>query len=207
MAEVVLSHTFTDGPGNVASGEQVMDNLNDIVDQVNGGLDVDNLEDDAVTPAKLQDAGTFTMAGLGVTGAIKIGNSSSTTIERGGSGEISYRSTANIHIFRSAATTGTADGAIYCQSVTQTSARATKRAIKTALGLAAIERLRGVAFTSRLDDRPSLGVIAEEVAEVLPELVSDEGGGLGVNYSGLVAPLIEAVKELSARVRTLEARV
>ena len=44
------------------------------------------------------------------------------------------------------------------------------------------------------------GLIAQEVAQLFPELVSqDDKGFLAVNYIGLVPHLIEAVKELTAR--------
>lgn len=48
MADIVLPHTFTDGPGNTASGEQVMDNFDAVTGQVNGNLDGDNMAPDAV---------------------------------------------------------------------------------------------------------------------------------------------------------------
>ena len=44
--------------------------------------------------------------------------------------------------------------------------------------------------------------------KVFPELVTtDEQGLKKVEYEGLIAPLIEAVKELDDRVRTLEAKI
>lgn len=50
-----------------------------------------------------------------------------------------------------------------------------------------------------------MGVIAQEVEAVFPELVhKDEQGLRSVNYAGLVAVLIESVKELDERVRALE---
>lgn len=50
-----------------------------------------------------------------------------------------------------------------------------------------------------------MGVIAQEVEAVFPELVGvSEQGYRTVNYAGLVAVLIEAVKELDARVQALE---
>ncbi len=77
--------------------------------------------------------------------------------------------------------------------------------------MALVRRLRGVSFEWR-EDMPSghrgkdLGVIAQEVEEVFPELVHvDARGYKAVNYQGLIAPLIEAVKELDARITTLEA--
>jgi len=50
-----------------------------------------------------------------------------------------------------------------------------------------------------------LGVIAQEVQSVLPEVVMErESGYLAVDYVKLVPVLIQAVKELSARVKELE---
>ena len=76
--------------------------------------------------------------------------------------------------------------------------------------MAMVRRLRGVSFDWADDPLaprpgPDLGVIAQEVEEVFPELVvTDPRGYKRVNYIGLIAPLIEAVKELDARIQTLE---
>lgn len=65
--------------------------------------------------------------------------------------------------------------------------------------------LRGVSFKWKDTGRKSIGVIAQEVEKVLPEIVhTDENGIKSVNYSGLIAYLIESNKELSARVDRLE---
>ena len=69
-----------------------------------------------------------------------------------------------------------------------------------------LNQLRGVKFTWKKNDEKSVGVIAQEVETILPELVKGEEGDKSVNYSGLVGVLIEAVKELSARVEELENR-
>lgn len=54
-------------------------------------------------------------------------------------------------------------------------------------------------------DQPGIGVIAQDVEKVFPELVTtDEHGYKRVAYHGLIAPLIEAVKELDERVAALE---
>jgi hypothetical protein len=60
-----------------------------------------------------------------------------------------------------------------------------------------VERLRGVRFHWTADGRPDIGLIAEEVAKVLPELVTYEADGTtvrGLRYAPLVAVLIEAAK-------------
>ncbi len=56
-------------------------------------------------------------------------------------------------------------------------------------------------------DMKDIVVVAKEVEKVLPELVSDrENGYKAVKYDKLTAILIEAVKELSNRVKGLEQR-
>jgi hypothetical protein len=51
-----------------------------------------------------------------------------------------------------------------------------------------------------------MGVIAQDVEKVFPELVHGEEGKKSLQYSGLVGALIEAVKELSAKVAVLESK-
>jgi hypothetical protein len=62
--------------------------------------------------------------------------------------------------------------------------------------------MRGVSFER--DGKPSSGVIAQELREIAPELVHDDGEHLGVAYGNLVGYLIEAVKELKAEVEALK---
>ena len=74
-------------------------------------------------------------------------------------------------------------------------------------GLDKVEQLRGVTYTK--DERKNIGVIAQEVEKILPEIVltaDDEMGTKSVDYSRLTAVLIEAVKDLSARVKELEGK-
>ena len=59
-------------------------------------------------------------------------------------------------------------------------------------------------------DKREIGLIAQEVAEVVPEVVSKmskTSDNLGVAYIQLVPLLVEAVKELSAKVESLEAQL
>lgn len=66
------------------------------------------------------------------------------------------------------------------------------------------KELRGVEFTRIADNTKSIGVIAQELEKVLPELVlTDDEGIKSVNYAQITGLLIEAVKELSAKVEEL----
>jgi hypothetical protein len=73
-------------------------------------------------------------------------------------------------------------------------------------GLETIKSLRGVTFDWKINQKPSIGVIAQELERVLPELVTD-GDPKTVNYNGLIGVLIEAVKELSAEVEELKSKL
>ena len=65
--------------------------------------------------------------------------------------------------------------------------------------------LRGVEFTRIADNSRSIGVVAQELEAILPELVlTDDEGMKSVNYAQITGLLIEAVKELSAKVEKLE---
>ena len=61
------------------------------------------------------------------------------------------------------------------------------------------------------DEAPiEYGVMAQEIERVFPELVmtaDDEMGTKSVNYLGLIAPIIEATKELNAQNQELEKRI
>jgi hypothetical protein len=92
----------------------------------------------------------------------------------------------------------------------QGSDRSRKRDITTLeSSLAKICRLRGVRFrwTHEDDTAPeTIGVVAQEVEEVLPELVQvGPDGTKGVHYDGLIGPLIEAIKEQQAQIAALQA--
>jgi len=67
-----------------------------------------------------------------------------------------------------------------------------------------VKALRGVNFTK--DGAASTGVIAQEVQQVIPEVVHENDEDLSVAYGNLVGVLIEAVKELSAEVEALKAK-
>ena len=82
-----------------------------------------------------------------------------------------------------------------------------------------VKKLRGVEYTWNKGGRKGqkdLGVIAQEVEKVIPEVVRDKEMPLmddseetykTVDYEKLSAVLIEAVKELTQKVNNLEKRL
>jgi len=68
-----------------------------------------------------------------------------------------------------------------------------------------VSELRGVNFEWKDSGKKSLGVIAQEIEEVLPELVNEtKEGNKTVQYGNMVGLLIEAVKELNEKIERLE---
>jgi hypothetical protein len=74
--------------------------------------------------------------------------------------------------------------------------------------LAKVEQLRGVSYDLKSTGKHEVGVIAEEVGAVVPEVVSYEENGKdarGVDYSRLTALLIEATKEQQREIQREQA--
>jgi len=69
-----------------------------------------------------------------------------------------------------------------------------------------ISELRGVSFNWKETNEPSIGVIAQEVEKVLPELVTEKHGVKSVNYDGLIGVLIESIKELKQEIQDLKSQ-
>jgi len=92
-------------------------------------------------------------------------------------------------------------------NITAFSDRSLKRDIQTiehALDL--VGKMRGVTFEMINTGQQGIGVVAQEVQEVVPQVVQDNNGVLSVAYGNLVGVLIEAVKELKARIEAMESK-
>ena len=69
-----------------------------------------------------------------------------------------------------------------------------------------LDVLRPVSYDYKLDDAPDIGLIAEEVDEVLPELINydKEGNPESVKYHSLAVMLLDEVKKLRKEVKNLK---
>jgi len=81
--------------------------------------------------------------------------------------------------------------------------------IKNALNK--VEKLQGITFDWKekqediLNIKEDIGFIAQDVQKVLPELVrKNENGKLSLRHQGIIPVLLEAIKELSNRIKVLE---
>jgi len=78
-------------------------------------------------------------------------------------------------------------------------ARLKKDVLTVTSALDKVDALRGVTFTWKDSNVKAIGLIAQEVKEVLPEIVStDDDGYMGIRYTNVIGVLVEAIKELKA---------
>jgi len=130
------------------------------------------------------------------------------------SGETYYKADGS-HIFRNAsntnmATIDTSGNFTATGNVGAYSDMALKEDIyQIENALEKVNKLRGVHFTRKSDNAKEIGVVANEVEKVVPELVDEhEDKELGtvktMKYANTVGLLIEAVKDLSKQVEELK---
>jgi hypothetical protein len=71
-----------------------------------------------------------------------------------------------------------------------------------------VTALRGVSFDFKEDKKQQIGVIAQEVEKIIPEVVGENPNGYkGVQYGNLVGLLIEAIKEQQKQIDELKEKL
>jgi hypothetical protein len=71
-----------------------------------------------------------------------------------------------------------------------------------------ILKLDGVSFNWKDSGDKSMGLIAQDVEKIYPELIKENPNGIkGLNYEALTAPLIESVKELNGKINEKDERI
>lgn len=70
--------------------------------------------------------------------------------------------------------------------------------------LAKVKALTGITFTMAGNETPQMGLIAQDVQRVAPEVVVEADGVLRLAYGNLVGLLVEAIKDLAQEVDQLK---
>ena len=162
------------------------------------------------TSAVIGSGVTISSGGINVTGVVTSTSSvvgSAVTISSGGI-NVTGVVTSTSSIVGSAVTI-TSGGVLTVGVVTATDFNSTsdinlKENITTVdNALDITNQLRGVRFEWKKDHKPSYGVIAQELEQILPELVTNTDPKT-VNYNGIIGVLIEAIKELKNEIEELK---
>jgi hypothetical protein len=72
-----------------------------------------------------------------------------------------------------------------------------------------INKIRPVKYNKKKESKKEIGLIAEELAELFPELVEkdEQGNPSGVNYSRAVTVLLGGFKELYKEIEKLKEKI
>jgi hypothetical protein len=161
------------------------------------------------TLALTSNIGNGTLS-LGVSGNGLSGTASFTANQTGGStftvtSNATSANTASTIVFRDGSGNFTA-GTITATAFTATSDKSLKTNIETISDpLEKVSRLRGVNFNWKEDGSKQIGLIAQEVESILPEVVNTSEDGIkSVAYGNVVALLIEAIKAQQEQITQLQ---
>jgi hypothetical protein len=117
------------------------------------------------------------------------------TLTAASSGSISTANVSTTKLFFNPST-----GLLTSTDYNSSSDKRLKKNVKTVTGaLATVDALRGVSFEWKEGSAKAIGMIAQEVQEVIPDVVTtDDNGYMGIKYTNVIGVLVEAIKELKA---------
>lgn len=167
----------------------------------------------AVTTAKIND-GNVTLAKLNsdvTLSALPNAANTRTDWDTAGNTKIDWYVNSNNEMRLLADGTLHVDGDVIAYSTTIASDKNLKNNIQNFTSpIEKVKQLNGVTFNWARNGKQSGGVIAQDVKEVLPSLVSeiksldDTSGHLAVDYNGIIGLLIETVKEQQTQIDELK---
>lgn len=102
------------------------------------------------------------------------------------------------------------DAYFYSETLKPSDSRLKENITPIAHALDKISQINGVSYEWKdkaHDARKHIGVIAQDVEKVFPELVREDQGEKSVSYDSLIGPLIEAVKELKNQNENLRSHI
>jgi hypothetical protein len=68
--------------------------------------------------------------------------------------------------------------------------------------------MRGVSFQWKDNKNKSIGVIAQEVQKIIPEIVNtNENGTMSISYDSIIGLLIEAIKEQQGLIIAMDKKI
>jgi hypothetical protein len=147
--------------------------------------------------------GYYNLSGNTVTGSATQANPANTAFVIG-NGTFSSRSDA-FKVMANGDTTVSNDLTVNGDVVVSSDARLKANIMSLGSTLAKLLLIDGKRYTMKKDGKKKIGVLAQDIQKVFPELVTtDDKDMLAVNYQGLVPVLINALKEQDDKISRLE---
>ena len=143
--------------------------------------------------------GYYNLSGFTVTGSATSPNPANTAFVIG-NGTYSNRSDA-FKVMANGDTTVSNDLTVGGDIVVSSDARLKANIVSLGSTLAKLLLIDGKTYTMKNDGKQKIGVLAQDIQKVFPELVTtDDKEMLAVNYQGLVPVLINALKEQEGKI-------
>ena len=148
--------------------------------------------------------GYLNSSGSTVTGSATEANSANTLFVIGNGSQFWKRSDA-FKVMANGDTTVSNDLTVGGDIVVSSDMRLKANIVSLGSTLAKLLLIDGKSYTMKKDGKQKIGVLAQDIQTVFPELVTtDDKDMLAVNYQGLVPVLINAIKEQDNKISRLE---
>ncbi|HZS43280.1 MAG TPA: tail fiber domain-containing protein [Candidatus Paceibacterota bacterium] len=146
--------------------------------------------------AQIKSGGLIVAAGTGITTGLAVVT-----------GKVGIGTASPTHAL-DITTTGGTDGAVQASAFYYASDRNLKNNIAPlSNSLDKVMQLQGVSYNWKSNGKADVGLVAQDVQKVYPELVSSGASGLSVDYGHLIGPMIEAIKEQQKEINQLKAEI
>ena len=152
--------------------------------------------------------GQYNSSGSSVTNNATSFNTANTAFVIGNGADSSNKSDA-FKVMFNGDTTVSNDLTVSGDVVISSDARLKSNIVSLGSTLPKLLQIDGKTYTMKKDEnkKQKIGVLAQDIEKVFPELVSESNGVKSVNYQGLVPVLINALKEQDSKMKEQEARI
>ena len=151
--------------------------------------------------------GQYNSSGSSVTGSATAFSTANTAFVIGNGADTDNKADAFKVMFNGKTTVGD-DLEVKGNVLISSDARLKANIVSLGATLAKLLLIDGKSYTMKKDGKQNIGVLAQDIQKVFPELVStDDRDMLAVNYQGLVPVLINALKEQDAKMKKQDAKM
>ena len=196
---------------DAVTGAEIADDAINSEHYTDGSIDTAHIADDQITAAKLSnslgDLSGHGVSAIGLDGGdyVAWSNNSHTGFVINGTEEMRLEADGDLHV----------DGDVIAYSTTISDATLKYDINPVEFALDKINQLKGVSYKYKHNNRESAGLLAQDVEKVMPSAVNtkklplatgDDKEYKTLHYDSMTAILVEAIKELTAKVKKLESK-
>jgi hypothetical protein len=206
---------------DLVTGAKIADDAIDSEHYAAGSIDNEHIADDAIDSEHYADGSidaahlSSSLGDLGAKGITDIGHNAGDKITFTDNTDMRFTVNAGEEMRLEADGDLHVDGDVIAYSTTISDATLKYNINPVEFALDKIKQLKGVTFNYFKNDKASAGLLAQDVEKVMPSAVSerklplhtgDDKSYKTLHYDSMTAILVEAIKELTAKVEKLESK-